>query len=171
MQHHPPFTLTEDEADSYYNFHQVERAEYLSLLRQYGAEYVLAGHIHRVDRIGVTAPTILTVTGTNYSYDNNGLGYRVIRVLRDGVKDFYVRLDQPATGSPEPPAQLAYESSTPASLTFSWSEPASPVGVVRYLITRDGVALGYAFEERFTDTGLAPAKRYTYPGDGAGCRQ
>lgn len=65
----------------------------------------------------------------------------------------------------EPPGTPTNLVATPVSahrIDLSWTAPTDNVGVDRYRILRDGVAVGTASSAVFTDQGLAPTTRYQY---------
>jgi Icc-related predicted phosphoesterase len=97
--HHPPFLVTEDEPDQYFNWPSAPRKRFLALIRKYNIHHLLVGHRHETFTATPTdnAFTIYIVAGTALYFDNNGFGYRVFNVSSpdpvNGVSQQYVHLD------------------------------------------------------------------------------
>jgi len=93
--HHPPFTATENEADSYYNWPLPVRQRLLALVRKFNVQHLLCGHTHTTTHVQPSdnAFNIYTVGGTARIFDQNGFGYRVFTIIGDTVSQEYVKLD------------------------------------------------------------------------------
>lgn len=88
VMHHPPITIPLGEV-------RLER-----LIRKYGVDFVLAGHIHRTREEKHTQYRLYTVAGTGWAMDKNGLGYRVFSVSGPTVEQRYVRLSANSASAP-----------------------------------------------------------------------
>ena len=66
-----------------------------------------------------------------------------------------------STGIP-PPTDLTATALSTSEISLSWSASTNNVGVVGYIIFRDGVKAGESPVVSFVDTGLRPNTRYTY---------
>jgi len=82
LMHHPPFTATEHENETYWNWPLGPRQQILALVRQYSIHHLICGHTHTTTTVvpDDKAFTIYTVGGTARVFDNNGYGYRIFDV-------------------------------------------------------------------------------------------
>ncbi len=97
FMHHPPFVADEEEKDEYFNWPLERRKRLLELVRANGVKVILSGHTHKTYsvRSSDTFLTIYSVGGTARSFDQQGLGYRLLRVGPETVTTEFIRLDQP----------------------------------------------------------------------------
>jgi 3',5'-cyclic AMP phosphodiesterase CpdA len=106
--HHPPFQVTENEPDEYYNWPPTLRSRLSALLRQHGVSAVLAGHVHKT----LTAPasdgafTVYTASGTSRIIGGGGetsnYAYRTFSVTAGDYSQRYVLLSEIPTAVSRP---------------------------------------------------------------------
>ncbi|HTX37600.1 MAG TPA: metallophosphoesterase [Bryobacteraceae bacterium] len=99
---HIPFFLTDaHEADQYFNIPRETRARYLTLLHEYGVEYVFAGHYHRNSEGRDGALDMVTTGPVGMPLDGAQSGIRIAWVTPAGVKHRYFDFgDLPETLEP-----------------------------------------------------------------------
>lgn len=93
--HHPWFLKTRDEADRYQDVPIAYRLDYLDLMRKYGVEYALAGHLH-YDLV-VKDGDLTIVAGGPISKSvakTPVLGLRIWKVYQDRVETEFYPLDK-----------------------------------------------------------------------------
>ena len=91
FQHHPFFIQSADEADPN-SVPNPRRATYLTLLKEYGVNYVFAGHLHR-NAVAADGPLNMIITsavGRPLGTDPSGL--RVVIVRPNGVEHTFYGL-------------------------------------------------------------------------------
>ncbi len=115
--HRPPFVQSESEPEGEANWPQVERTRLLTLARQYGVSWIVAGHLHRsVTTDTVDAITIAVLPGTAHSYDQSPIGYGVFHVDEHEVQYEFV----PVAPAPPPPFHVpGFREWTPRLFDFS----------------------------------------------------
>jgi chitodextrinase len=91
-----------------------------------------------------------TTTGSGFVEDING--------TVQGVYPF-LRSDKEAPTTPGAPSASLI---TDRSLKLAWTASTDNVAVTGYKIVRDGVAVGAAASNTYSDSGLAPSTAYTY---------
>jgi 3',5'-cyclic AMP phosphodiesterase CpdA len=90
--HHPLFTASADEEDSYWNIAAERRALLLDLLRAHDVRTVFSGHWHR-NGGGVTGDLEVVVSGpVGYPLGADPSGVRVVEVDADQVRHRYLPL-------------------------------------------------------------------------------
>jgi len=92
--HFPWFITTPDEKDEYFNIPRLQRGEYLELMKRFGVDYALSGHLHRDVSATDGALHLITTTGLSRSFDSTPVGFRVFRVYKDRVEHTYYPLDK-----------------------------------------------------------------------------
>ena len=66
------------------------------MFQKYDVRHVLAGHTHTTQNVTWGNLSIYTVAGTARAFDDNGCGYRVLRMNATGIEAKYVRQDDPS---------------------------------------------------------------------------
>jgi serine/threonine-protein phosphatase CPPED1 len=89
FQHIPFFLAQANEADQYFNIPLETRVRYLNLLRQYGVEYVFAGHYHRNAEGHDGALDMVTTGPVGMPIEGGKSGIRIVTVTPAGVKHQY----------------------------------------------------------------------------------
>ena len=89
FQHIPLFLAEANEADQYFNIPLETRARYLNLLREYGVEYVFAGHYHRNAEGHDGALDMVTTGPVGMPLEGGKSGIRIVTVTPAGVKHQY----------------------------------------------------------------------------------
>ena len=90
--HVPPFLREPNEKAGYGNMPMDARKRLLDLAQTFGATAILSGHCHSTREISVPeGPPIFTVGGTARTDAQNGYGYRLFHVTRDGIRQEFVR--------------------------------------------------------------------------------
>jgi hypothetical protein len=110
VMHHPPFVGSETEANSWVNWNTASRAQLLSLVRQYGVEDILTGHVHSNMDISPLDNSfhIITTTGSAGGLNvgtNSLLAYRLFQVDDAGAVTQRLIYDFTDPGT-DPPASL-----------------------------------------------------------------
>ncbi len=84
FQHHPWFVSSPNEPDQYFNIPRQRRSSYLSLLRDFGVNYVFCGHYHRnaLARDRGLEVIITGAVGKPLGDDKSGL---CIAIVREGL--------------------------------------------------------------------------------------
>lgn len=93
--HHPWFLRTPDEPDKYYNVPLAYRGPYLDLMKRYGVEYALSGHLH-YELIGHDGNLTLLTDGpvSKSTAKPPVVGLRIVRVYKDRVEHRFYALDK-----------------------------------------------------------------------------
>jgi serine/threonine-protein phosphatase CPPED1 len=92
--HHPLFTATPDEPDTYWNIPTERRTLLLDLFSAHGVDAMLCGHWHR-NGGGTAGDLDVVVTGpVGYPLGRDPSGFRVVAVGDDGIDHDYVALDE-----------------------------------------------------------------------------
>ena len=95
IAHHPWFVTSPDEPDDYYNTPLSVRREYLDLMKQYGADYALSGHLHHEASAKYDGIRLIATASVGKALGSDPVGFRVIRVVADRVEQEYVALSRP----------------------------------------------------------------------------
>ncbi|HZT44988.1 MAG TPA: hypothetical protein VFA24_02315 [Gaiellaceae bacterium] len=120
---------------------------------------------YRVYRNAVLVATVSTTSwtdtsaagGTTYTYSVRALD--AAGNLGD-ASSVAVALD---VAPPQPPASLSAQwLAGPSRVELSWPAAVDDVGVVAYEVSRDGALLGSTFATSFVDSGISPARTYSY---------
>ncbi|HUH06526.1 MAG TPA: metallophosphoesterase [Egibacteraceae bacterium] len=91
--HHPLFTQSPDEPDSYWNIPRARRRQVLELLTAFGARAFFCGHWHR-NGGGWAGDLEVVVTGpVGYPLGVDPSGFRIVEVSDERVEHRYVALD------------------------------------------------------------------------------
>ena len=119
---------------------------------------------------GINFATIATISPLLAAFTNTGLtaglayAYRVIAANFTGNSS----PSNAVSASPAPyqapvaPTGLNVTSTSPSSVSLSWTAPANAYGIASYTIYRNGVAVGTSTTTTFTDFSLTPSTLYTY---------
>ena len=92
--HHPWFLKSSDEKDEYFNIPVSERKEYLDLMKRFGVEFALAGHLHEESIAKDGSLSMITTSSLGKALGKTPVGFRVFRVYKDRVEHTYYPLDQ-----------------------------------------------------------------------------
>lgn len=86
VMHRPPFVEDEAEPESGQNWPLNTRTQLLSLAREHGVRWILAGHLHRTVTIEARDGLQFVVgAGSARSFDRSPIGYHRFRVGRDAL--------------------------------------------------------------------------------------
>ncbi len=92
LTHHPWFLATPDEKDEYFNVPSSERVKYLALMKDYGVDFALAGHLHKESIAKDGGLTMITTSAVSQSLGKDPVGYSVFRVSGQRAQHEYVVL-------------------------------------------------------------------------------
>jgi len=92
IAHHPWFVKTPDEPDNYDNIPLAARRECLDLMKQYGVDYALAGHLHREASTRYETIALIATASVGKALGPDPVGFRVVRVCGDRVEQVYYPL-------------------------------------------------------------------------------
>src|SRR5207248_2674994 len=109
VQHNPFFVKDAAEDDSYDNIPRQARRRYLSLLHEYGVEYVFSGHFHAPTPEAQDGALHMVITGAvGLPLKGGKSGFRVVTVTPAGVSHKYYDFGEiPETLNPESPKAAA----------------------------------------------------------------
>jgi 3',5'-cyclic AMP phosphodiesterase CpdA len=94
--HRPPFVHEEEEEETSRNWPLETRARLLSLARENGVKWFLAGHLHVMHTLlKPEGLSIAVAAGTSRNFDDSAIGYRLFRVEADRVSDRFVEVLPP----------------------------------------------------------------------------
>jgi 3',5'-cyclic AMP phosphodiesterase CpdA len=91
--HHPWFLKKVNEEDQYFNMPQPTRSEYLELFKQYGVEYIFAGHYHRNCVAVDDGLEMITSGPVGPSLGEDPSGIRIVKVNRNNIEHTYYGLE------------------------------------------------------------------------------
>lgn len=96
VTHRPPFVDAVDEPEDPRNWPPDTRAQLLRMLKDNGVQHVLAGHLHttHVAHDAASGVTIYSVGGTARVHDEQGFGYREMRLPAGKLQQRYVRMHE-----------------------------------------------------------------------------
>ena len=83
--HHPFFVHRVDEAVNYDNLREPLRTTYLELLKRYGVDCVLTGHIHRCAEAQVAGIQFWSTAAAGRTFGHELPGLRVLKIAKDGT--------------------------------------------------------------------------------------
>ncbi len=93
VMHRPPFVVHETEPEDHSNWPPETRARLLSLAREHGVRWILAGHLHRTHRVETAdGLSIVVVPGSARSFDRSPIGFERFRIGPEGVTSESVTL-------------------------------------------------------------------------------
>ena len=97
VAHHPIFTETVDEAEAGVNLPKAMREKYLALLKEYGADLVLSGHLHHCVSAEWEGIRLATTGAAGRPLGEEGSGVTIV-TISDGVPTptFYEIADIPS---------------------------------------------------------------------------
>ena len=84
VAHHPIFTESVDEAEAGVNLPKTMRAKYLQLLKEYGADLVLSGHLHHCVSAEWEGIRLATTSAAGRPLGDEGSGITIVTIT-DGV--------------------------------------------------------------------------------------
>jgi 3',5'-cyclic AMP phosphodiesterase CpdA len=84
VQHYPPFMMTANEPDAYFNLSDEKRRELLAAFERNGVKAVLAGHTHTTATRHFGQIEIVNSETTSRNFDNRPFGFRLWHVRQDG---------------------------------------------------------------------------------------
>jgi len=94
LTHHPWFVNDPDEADAYHNIPKIARQEYLDLMRRFGVDYTLAGHLHAEASGRYECISLITTAALSKRLGRDPEGLRVVKVYPNRVEHAYYALDK-----------------------------------------------------------------------------
>jgi len=94
LTHHPWFAKDPDEADAYHNIPKAVRQEYLDLMRRFGVDYALAGHLHAEASGRYDCISVITTAALSKRLGSNPEGFRIVKVYPNRVEQAYYALDE-----------------------------------------------------------------------------
>jgi 3',5'-cyclic AMP phosphodiesterase CpdA len=93
FQHHSYFLNDAAEADQYFNFPVEKRRRHLDLFKEYGVQYVFAGHYHR-NALGKAGNLEMITTGpVGRPLGIDPSGFRIVTIDGDNLQHHYYSLD------------------------------------------------------------------------------
>jgi 3',5'-cyclic AMP phosphodiesterase CpdA len=96
VAHRPPFVHDEQEEDTTRNWPLDTRTRLLTLARQHGVRWFLAGHLHvTLTTLKPDGLSIAVAAGTSRNFDDSPIGYRLFRVEADRLSDRFVEVLPP----------------------------------------------------------------------------
>ena len=88
LTHVPPFVLSVDEADGYYNLPKATREDILRLCNENGVILWLAGHTHKTAQRSHEQITLLNGETTSRNFDGHPAGFRLLTIHSDQSFDW-----------------------------------------------------------------------------------
>ena len=80
--------------DQYFNIPISERKDYLDLMKRYGAELALAGHLHEESIVKEGSLSMITTSSLGKALGQTPVGFRIFDVHKAAVWHYYLPLDQ-----------------------------------------------------------------------------
>lgn len=92
--HHAWFLKDINENDTYFNIPKPERDVYIALMKRFGVDYALAGHLHDESKAKYGSLTMITTSSLGKALGQTPVGFRVFNVYKDRVEHKYYPLDK-----------------------------------------------------------------------------
>lgn len=89
VSHHPVFTQSPDEKESYENLPVPMREKYLELFNRYGVEIALAGHLHKCAKGEYNNIEFVTSGAAGRSLGKDPSGYTIVTIMKNRIVTAY----------------------------------------------------------------------------------